>query len=25
VLFLTGTVKNITSEYFAKEHIPYKT
>jgi len=24
VLFLTGTVKNITSEYFAKEHIPYK-
>ena len=25
VLFLTGIVKNITSEYFAKEHIPYKT
>ena len=24
VLFLTGTIKKITSEYFAKEHIPYK-
>lgn len=24
VLFLTGTLKKITSEYFAKEHIPYK-
>ena len=25
VLFLTGILKGITSEYFAKEHIPYKT
>ena len=24
VLFLTGALKKITSEYFAKEHIPYK-
>ena len=24
VLFLTGILKGITSEYFAKEHIPYK-
>jgi AGCS family alanine or glycine:cation symporter len=25
VLFLTGILKGITTEYFAKEHIPYKT
>ena len=25
VLFLTGILKGITSEYFSKEHIPYKT
>jgi AGCS family alanine or glycine:cation symporter len=25
VLFLTGILKGITTEYFSKEHIPYKT
>ena len=25
VIFLTGTLKKITNEYFSKEHIPYRT
>ena len=25
IIFLTGTLKKITNEYFSKEHIPYRT
>jgi AGCS family alanine or glycine:cation symporter len=25
VIFLTGTLKKITNEYFSREHIPYRT